>query len=43
MVLYKALSKYKSTLQGVKALKHKKKTYTIKGKVLILTLEFKGF
>jgi len=43
MVLYKALSRYKSTLQGVRALKYKRKAYTIKGKVLILTLESKGF
>jgi len=43
IVLYKALSKYRSTLQGVRALKHKRKAYTIKGKVLTLALESKGF
>jgi len=43
MVLYRALSRYRSTLQGVKALKHKKKAYTTEEKVLTLTLESKGF
>jgi len=43
MVLYKALSRYISTLQRVRALKHKRKAYIIKGKVLTLALESKGF
>jgi len=43
MVLHKALSRYRSTLQGVRALKYKKKAYIIKGKVLTLTLKSKGF
>jgi len=43
MVLYKALSRYRSILQGVRALKHKRKAYTTEGKVLTLTLESKGF
>jgi len=43
MVLYRALSGYGSILQGVRALKHKRKAYTIKGKVLTLTLESFGF
>jgi len=43
MVLYRALSGYGSILQGVRALKYKRKTYIIEGKVLILTLESKGF
>jgi len=43
MVLYKALSRYRLTLQGVRALKHKRKAYTIKGKVLTLALKSKGF
>ena len=43
MVLYRALSGCGSILQGVRALKHKRKAYTTKGKVLTLTLESKGF
>jgi len=43
MVLYRALSRCKSILQGVRALKRKRKTYTTEGKVLTLTLESKGF
>jgi len=43
MVLYRALSRYGSILQGVRALKHKKKAYITKGKVLTLTLESFGF
>ena len=43
MVLYRALSKYRLTLQGVMALKYKRKAYTIEGKVLTLALESKGF
>jgi len=43
MVFYKALNRYRLTLQGVRALKYKRKTYIIKGKVLTLTLESKGF
>jgi len=43
MVLYRALSRYRLTLQGVRALKYKRKTYTIKGKVFTLALESKGF
>jgi len=43
MVLYRALSRYRSTLQGVRALKYKKKAYIIEGKVLTLALESKGF
>jgi len=43
MVLYRALSGYRSILQGVRALKHKRKAYTIEGKVLTLTLESEGF
>ena len=43
MVLYKALSGCRSILQGVRALKHKRKAYTTEGKVLTLTLESKGF
>jgi len=43
MVLYKALNRYRSTLQGVRALKHKRKAYTTEEKVLTLTLESKGF
>jgi len=43
MVLYKALSRYRLTLQGVRALKYKRKAYTTKGKVLTLVLKFKGF
>jgi len=43
MVLYRALSGYRSTLQGVRALKHKRKAYTTEGKVLTLALESKGF
>jgi len=43
MVFYRALSRCGSTLQGVRALKYKRKTYTIKGKVLTLVLESKGF
>jgi len=43
MVLYRALSGCGSILQGVRALKHKRKAYIIKGKVLTLTLESKGF
>jgi len=43
MVLYRALSRYGSTLQGVRALKHKRKAYTTEGKVLTLALESKGF
>ena len=43
MVLYKALSRYRSILQGVRALKHKRKAYTTEGKVLTLTPESKGF
>jgi len=34
MVLYKALSGYGSILQGVRALKRKRKDYTTKGIVL---------
>ena len=43
MVLYRALSGCGSILQGVRALKHKKKAYTTEGKVLTLTLESFGF
>ena len=43
MVLYRALSGCWSILQGVRALKHKRKAYTTKGKVLTLTLESEGF
>jgi len=43
MVLYRALSRCGSILQGVRALKHKRKAYTIKGKVLTLTLKSFGF
>jgi len=43
MVFYRALSKYGSTLQGVRALKYKRKAYIIKGKVFTLALEFKEF
>jgi len=43
MVLYRALSGCGSTLQGVRALKHKRKAYTTEGKVLTLALESKGF
>jgi len=43
MVLYRALSGCGSILQGVRALKHKRKTYTTEGKVLTLSLESKGF
>jgi len=43
MVLYRALSGRGSILQGVRALKHKRKAYTIEGKVLTLALESKGF
>ena len=43
MVLYRALSRYKSTLQGVRVLKYKRRAYTIKGKVFTLALESKGF
>ena len=43
MVLYRAFSRYRSILQGVRALKHKRKAYTIEGKVLTLALESKGF
>jgi len=43
MVLYRALSGCGSILQGVRALKHKRKAYTTEGKVLTLALESKGF
>ena len=43
MVLYRALSGCWSILQGVRALKHKRKAYTTEGKVLTLALESKGF
>jgi len=43
MVLYRALSRCGSILQGVRALKHKRKAYTTEGKVLTLALESKGF
>jgi len=43
MVLYRAFSRYGSTLQGVRVLKYKRKAYIIKGKVLTLALESKGF
>jgi len=43
MVLYRALSGCGSILQGVRALKHKRKAYTIEGKVFTLMLESKGF
>ena len=43
MVLYRALSGYGSILQGVRALKHKRKAYTTEGKVLTLALESFGF
>jgi len=43
MVFYRALSRYRLTLQGVRALKYKRKVYIIKGKVFTLVLEFKGF
>jgi len=33
MVLYRALSGNESILQGVRALKHKRKVYTTEGKV----------
>ena len=38
MVLYRALSGYGLILQGVRALKYKRKAYIIKGKVLSLPL-----
>jgi len=43
MVLYRALSRYGLILQGVRALKYKRKAYIIEGKVLTLTLESFGF
>jgi len=43
MVLYRALSRSGSILQGVRALKHKRKAYTTEGKVLTLTLESERF
>jgi len=43
MVLYRALSGCGSILQGVRALKHKRKAYITEGKVLTLALEYKGF
>jgi len=43
MILYRALSRYRLNLQGVRALKYKRKIYTIEGKVLTLTLKSKGF
>jgi len=43
MVLYRALSRCRSALQGVRALKRKRKAYTTEGKVLTLALESKGF
>jgi len=43
MVLYRALSGCGSILQGVRALKHKRKAYTTEGKVLTLALESFGF
>jgi len=43
MVFYRALSRYRLTLQGVRALKYKRKAYTIKGKVFTLALESKRF
>jgi len=43
MILYRALSGYGSILQGIRALKHKRKAYTTEGKVLTLTLKSKGF
>jgi len=43
MVLYRALSGCGLTLQGVRALKHKRKACTTEGKVLTLALESKGF
>jgi len=43
MVLYRALSKYGLTLQGVRALKYKRKAYITKGKVFTLVLESKEF
>jgi len=43
MVLYRALSRYRLTLQGVRALKYKRKAYIIEGKVLTLVLKSKGF
>ena len=43
MVLYRALSGCGSILQGVRALKHKRKAYITEGKVLTLTLKSSGF
>jgi len=43
MVFYRAFSKYKLILQGVKVLKYKRKAYIIEGKVLTLMLESEGF
>ena len=43
MVLYRALSGYRLILQGVRALKYKRKAYIIEGKVFTLVLESKGF
>jgi len=43
MVFYRALSGCGLTLQGVRALKYKRKAYIIEGKVLTLVLESKGF
>jgi len=43
MVFYRALSGCGLILQGVRALKYKRKAYTIEGKVLTLVLESKGF
>jgi len=41
MVLYRALSRCRLILQGMRALKYKRKAYTIEGKVLTLALEFR--
>jgi len=43
MVLYRAFSRCGLILQGVRALKCKRKAYIIEGKVLTLALESKGF
>jgi len=43
MVFYRALSGCGLTLQGVRALKYKRKAYTTEGKVFTLALESKGF
>jgi len=43
MVLYRVFSRCGLILQGVRALKYKRKAYTTEGKVFTLTLESKGF